>query len=224
MSLSLNETRQELRTVGNSPLVIFIVYTVGEEAEKNGYWEWLERVDSPFFNAIPGVRRYENWIVEQNLAGEKLEWDYFDFQGIDSEESLEPVWFNPDLDGFRKEWIRLWGYGSKEPSPILRHAYILRPVVKLRPGVETDHLVMTAGRGEPPSEGDGVFRVEAVLSKHFATGGQRAEGWVKPAADFNPLGFEWLSVTYEKTGGEHASTNVAATEPELTRLTARRIA
>ena len=187
------------RTVGNSPLVIFIVYTVGQDAEKNGYSDWLVKVDNPFFNAIPGVRRYENWIVTDVVAGGPLEWDYFDFQGIDSEENLEAVWFNPDLDGFRKEWIRLWGYGRPDPAPILRHAYLMRPVKPIEPGFEKTNVVITAGKGEPPAQGDGVFKVEGVLSKHFATGGARRDGWLSSARESNPLGLDWLSVSYGET-------------------------
>lgn len=214
-------TISTLRTVGNSPLVIFIVYTVGQDAEERGYSDWLVRIDNPFFNAIPCIRRYENWRVTDVQAGGPLEWDYFDFQGIDSEESLESVWFNPDLDAFRTEWIRLWGYGRPDPQPIHRHAYVMRPVVPLKPGVESGFLQMSAGTGEPPSSGDGVFRVERVLSKHFATGGARSDTWVQPASKGNPLGLDWLSLTYSEKPISQAD---MADKHGTTSLTARLIA
>lgn len=212
------------RTVGNSPLVIFIVYTVGPEAEKNGYSDWLVKVDNPFFNAIPGVRRYENWVVTDVVAGRPLEWDYFDFKGIDSEDMLESVWFNPDLDGFRKEWIRLWGYGRQDPPPILRHAYLMRPIKPIRPGLESDNVVITAGKGKPPSHGDGVFEVTGVLSKHFATGGGRGTGWLSSVRENNPLGLDWLSVSYGTTMTSALDKAGTLESQDLTRVAARLIA
>lgn len=212
------------RTVGNSPLVIFIVYTVGKDAEERGYSDWLVKVDNPFFNAIPGVRRYENWVVGEVTAGGPLQWDYFDFQGIESDDALEAVWFNPDLDDFRKEWIRLWGYGRPDPTPILRHAYVMRPIVPISEDAEKPHLVLSAGRGTPPRQADGVFQVESVLAKHFATGGGRGQGWLSPASQGNPLGLDWLALFYGDTPQEATAKVEGLRHPELVRLDARLIA
>jgi hypothetical protein len=184
------------RTLANSPTVIFIVYTVSEDAEQRGYSDWLRQVDNPFFNSIPGVRCYANWRVDRVVTGGPLAWDYFDFQGLSSNDDLESVWFNPDLDAFRREWLRLWGYGRPEPLPIHRHAYLMRPVGEAS-GLPTSHARIVAGSSSPPVDGNIVFRVEAVLSKHFVEGNEPRADWCRPANEINPLGLDWLSLSYE---------------------------
>ena len=185
------------RTVANCPLVIFIAYTVGADAEPRGYSDWLRRIDNPFFNAIPGVRCYANWRVDTVLSGEPPAWDYFDFQGLAAEDDLERVWFNADLDGFRREWLRLWGYGRPTPLPVFAHAYLMRPTAPL-PQPATGLLRLVGGTGAAPA-GVPVLRVDGVLSKHFAAGGAttgEAGAWCRPASEGNPLGLDWLALAY----------------------------
>jgi hypothetical protein len=95
------------RLLADCPAVIFIAYTVPAEAVARGYADWLVRVDNPFFNAVPGTHHYANWRVERALGGTAPVWDWFDFQGLAAEADLERVWFDPGLDGFRREWLRL---------------------------------------------------------------------------------------------------------------------
>jgi hypothetical protein len=186
------------RTLANCPAMIFIAYTVPGDAEARGYSPWLVTVDNPFFNAIPGTRHYANWRVAGMVQGAMPVWDYIDFQGLASRDDLERVWFNPDLDAFRAEWLRLWGYGARNPDPVLRHSYLTR-LVFARPGLEPGpHLTLRAGRGPVPEgvAADLVFVVEGVLKKHFGMGGGRPDDWLTPADQGNPLGFDWLAVTY----------------------------
>jgi len=186
------------------PLVIFIAYTVPPEAEENGYSDWLRRVDCPFFNDIPGTLHYANWRLTGAPEGTPLAWDYYDFQGLEREEDLQRVWFNPDLDHFRSEWLRLWGYGRGEPPPVLRHSYVMRPVVAPKPGRAKPFLGIAAGQGPVPAdlEADAVFRVEGVLRKHFAGSGERPADWHRPAAEGNPLGLDWMSLHYADSEAE----------------------
>ena len=175
------------------PAVLFIAYTPGADAEARGYTPWLRRVDNPFFNAIPGVRHYANWRIERVLSGDAPPYDYFDFQGLAAEDDLHRVWFNPDLDGFRKEWIRLWGYGASAPPPVQRNSYLMqRRHVAATPPQDVARL--TGGLGAPPPAADLVWLVTATVRKHFAvpTGG----AWMVPAAEDNPLGLDWLALTY----------------------------
>lgn len=202
------------RTLANCPSVIFIAYGVNEGAEERGYSDWLRRVDNPFFNAIPGVRHYANWRVQSVFKGAPMDWDYFDFQGLTAEEALEPVWFNPDLDGFRREWIRLWGYGRPQPLPVHAHSYVMRPVSRSG-AAETGLARIIGGKGEPVVEGDLVYRVEGVLSKHFAAGGApKDKPWLSPASEDNPLGLDWITVRYGKTE-EELRTMVAPDSAEI---------
>lgn len=185
------------RKLENCPLVIFIAYTVPARAEPEGYSDWLRRVDMPFFNAIPGTHHYANWRLRDVQKGAVPVWDYFDFQGLETEEDLERVWFNPDLDTFRKEWLRLWGYGREDAPPVLRHSYVLRPVFRADTIPSDPVLTLAAGTGPTPSLGDAdlVWRVESVLHKHFGVSG-RGGPWKTSSEDANPLGLDWLAIRH----------------------------
>lgn len=182
--------------------VIFIAYTVPADAEARGYAPWLVEVDNPFFNAVPGTLHYANWRVAGHLRGEAQPWDWFDFQGLHQAEDLERVWFNPDLDRFRAEWLRLWGYGSGEAPPVLRHAYLLRPARPAAPGRASGRLTLSGGVGPVPEglKADAVWTVEGILAKHFAGGSGQAPGWLRPPSEGNPLGLDWLAVSYGDQG------------------------
>jgi hypothetical protein len=186
------------RLLADCEAVIFIAYTVPEDAEARGYSDWLVTVDNPFFNAIPGVRHYANWRVEQVTQGAVPPWDYFDFHGIATHEDLERVWFNPDLDAFRAEWLRLWGYGRGDAPAVLRHAYLMRPVARRAETVPGPAIKLRGGMGAVPGDLDAdlVFRVDGVLKKHFAGTGPRPTDWLTSTQHDNPLGLDWLAVTY----------------------------
>ena len=193
--------------------VVFIVYTPGEGAEARGYEPWLRQIDNPFFNAIPGVHHYANWKIVEVLSGAAPSWTHFDFQGLTAPEVLHDVWFNRDLDAFRSEWIRLWGYGAGAPPPVQRNAYLMQPD---RPPIGAPQPLarLTGGRGAPPPAADLVWRVTDTLRKHFATGAAGA-AWRVPAAEDNPLGLDWLALRYgagppagEPDGGAAASLDV----------------
>lgn len=135
------------RTLANCPAMIFIAYTVPGDAEARGYPPWLVAVDNPFFKAIPGTRHHANWRVDQMRRGAMPVWDYVDFQGLASRDDLERLRFNPDLDAFRAEWLRLWGYGARPPDPVLRRSYLTRQMFA-RPGLVPGPLpTLRAGRG-----------------------------------------------------------------------------
>lgn len=186
-------TDAKARLLADCPAVIFIAYTVGDDAVARGYCPWLVKTDNPFFNAVPGVHHYANWRVDEVVKGGPLSWAWFDFQGLVSESDLERVWFNPDLDAFRKEWIRLWGYGKQEPPPVLRHAYLMRPTLQAM-GKPSATARLSGGTGVAPAGADQVFVITDVLAKHFA--GVGSARWKWPATEGNPLALDWLAVDY----------------------------
>ncbi|KMK64922.1 hypothetical protein [Puniceibacterium sp. IMCC21224] len=210
-------TADPSRALEDCPLVIFIAYTVPASAEPGGYSDWLRRVDMPFFNAIPGTRHYANWRLRDVQQGAVPVWDYFDFQGLETEADLERVWFNPDLDAFRSEWLRLWGYGRAEAPPVLRHSYLMRPVFRTDRRPKDAVLTLAGGTGAAPSlpDADLVWQVEDVLHKHFGGSGQGAS-WKTPAFDANPLALDWLAVRH--------GVNQFATAPATLRVRADLIA
>ena len=208
------------RLLADSPAVLLIVYTPGRGAEAGGYETWLRTVDNPFFNAIPGVHHYANWKIERVLHGAAPGYGWFDFQGLVDGSDLERVWFNPDLDRFRAEWIRKWGYGGGAPHPAQAYAFLMQPAGPAG-GAARDHALVTAGTGDPPPGANRCWRVMETIRKHFATG-DAGDGWRVPAAAHNPLGFDWLAVTY---GGD-AETLAAGYErgPEALAFVARLVA
>lgn len=207
------------RLLADSPAVLFIVYTPGPGAEERGYEGWLQTVDAPFFNAIPGVHHYANWKIERVLHGPAPGYTHFDFQALTEEADLERVWFNPELDHFRTEWIRLWGYGEGKPHPAQAYAFLMHPAGKAR-GAATGLARIMAGTGEPPTYADRCWTVDEAIRKHFATGPAGAE-WRVPASSHNPLGFDWVAITY---GSDPEA--LAAYDPgaETLAVVARRIA
>lgn len=182
------------RLLEDSPAVLYIVYTPGPEAEANGYEPWLVSVDNPFFNAIPGVHHYANWKIERVLTGAPLPYGFFDFQGLVAEADLERVWFSPDLDKFRTEWVRLWGYGIAKPLPIQTNAYLMRPT-RTPTGTPTRFARIIGGTGAPPDDTDLAWRVEETIRKHYSIG-PAGGPWRVPSSEDNPLGLDWLAVTY----------------------------
>ncbi|MBJ3775567.1 hypothetical protein [Acuticoccus mangrovi] len=166
-----------------SPM-IFIVYNVGDHAVDAGYEPWLRETDNPFFNAIPGIRHYANWkMTAPGIFG------WLDFMALDDHDSLESVWFNKDLDAFRTEWVRLWGYGEA-PHPMIRYSY-WTTCRRSRASLAADEGWLALGHGEAPDDIDVVWTVEGSLSKHFA-GAPRAADWLLPKAERNPLGYDWV--------------------------------
>jgi len=186
------------RLLADCEAVIFIAYTVPEDAEARGYSDWLVKVDNPFFNAIPGVRHYANWRVGMVTQGAVPLWDYFDFHGIATHDDLERVWFNADLDAFRAEWLALWGYGRGDAPAVLRHAYLMRPIMRREGLTQRPDIQLRGGVGPVPVDLDAdlVFKVDGVLKKHFAGKGPRPSDWLTPTQQGNPLGLDWLAVTY----------------------------
>lgn len=183
--------------------VVFIVYTTAADARNRGYEKWLVEVDNPFFNSIPGVHHYANWKIGGVFTGAPLPFTHFDFQGLAAPKDLERVWFNPDLDQFRREWIRLWGYGAGGSNPMLANAYLMEVVH--RSGRPPGRLALIRGGcGTALTAGDVAWQVTHVIPKHFAGDGTKVavadtEPWPVPVIEGNPLGLDWLTLEYGET-------------------------
>ena len=88
--------------------MLLITYSVRADADARGYDDWLRRVDNPFFNKAAGIAHYSNWKVAAG-TNHFAPATHFDFLGLDSLESLDQVWNDPELNRFRHEWRKLWG-------------------------------------------------------------------------------------------------------------------
>lgn len=187
------------RRLEDCAAVILIVYTVPPEALAKGYEPWLACEDNPFFNSIPGIRHYANWKIAGIERGDAPVWTHFDFLGMATGEDLPRVWFSDALDAFRKGWIAKWGYGAGERPEAFGYAYLMEPV-GLSERVPTGRAGFTWGRGRAPEAGT-LWRVTETLRKHYTLGpAAPGERWRVPAADYNPLGFDWLALGDHRAG------------------------
>lgn len=169
--------------------LILLTYRRLPSFRPGGYEDWLVREDNPFFNAIPGIRLYENWRVDGGTAVPEGV-DYFDLLYLDGPEVLEQVWFDAALTRFRRGWVARWGYGGT-PAPVNANGYLCladggRPI-----GVG-DRLVLWAGT-------QGEWSHTEVLPKHYAFPEDEAPTpWRRPAAG-SPLGARGLRLVPDGT-------------------------
>ncbi len=179
-------------------VMIFLSYTLPKEAEPRGYEKWLREVDNPFFNAIPGVKRYENWKIME-AHGSVLAFTHFDFLYLQSEADLERVWFNQDLDNFRKGWIAKWGYGDtgRMPSQVNAYGYLTR---REGPPAVTKGTWLAMSTDATIGE---AWRIAERVRKHYAIGpvpaGQpwhHLEAIPVPHLILRHLGGNWRSRTH----------------------------
>jgi hypothetical protein len=156
----------------NAPAIkdwmIFIPYRIRDGADADGYDDWLRKIDNPFFNAIPGIKCYTNWKVYGSRH--PVPFTHFDFLEIDDVEQLEKVWFNPDLNDFRTEWVRLWGRGV--PDPDNAHCFLCRSA--LHGGPAQAGLVLSQGTSAASSDA-AQWATQELLHKHYAVG--PSESW-----------------------------------------------
>lgn len=111
------------RDIDLGKTLVLLTYTLPPDARRRGYNEWLRQVDNPFFNSIVGIEHYSNWeILESDRVS--LPFSHFDLLFVDGPDSLEGVWFNQELEVFRREWMEKWGYGGNETPPANTVAYL----------------------------------------------------------------------------------------------------
>lgn len=95
-------------TKSPSELMFVLTYTPRADAAAQGYDDWLRAVDNPFFNAQPGIVRYENWKVHANKNG-VASFTYLDLMYIEGEQVVEQIWGNPAIADFAQQWTDKWG-------------------------------------------------------------------------------------------------------------------
>lgn len=140
---------------------IFLTYSHRPHFDAGDYESFLVAHDNPFFNAVAGIARYENWRLVPPYPVE-LGFDYFDLIHLDGSRSLEEVWFDEELTGFRRGWVARWGYSSSPPPVVNGQGYLLRgaAVPPLAPGGTAGLSFGDAGEMD--------WTVIATMPKHYA--------------------------------------------------------
>lgn len=87
--------------------MLLLTYTLGEHVNHDEYEQWLREVDNPFFNSVPGVKRYANWKVLDEKLG-TVQFTHYDLLEIDDLEAWEKVWGNEELQKFAQGWTQRW--------------------------------------------------------------------------------------------------------------------
>lgn len=200
--------------------MIFIPYSLPHGAEARGYVPWLREVDNPFFNAVPGIHHYANWRRIGMVSGGAPAWDWFDFKGIADDADLKAVWFDPSLDDFRRKWLDLWGYGNGLRQSFLDYSYLFELTGKTS-AQEQAEAAVSFGDGQPPAGGDLVYQRRGYLPKHFCRDAKDSDAhrdWVLDLVQPDPLGFDWISVSFSNLPASHAlwvmqASQVAAPQP-----------
>jgi len=129
-------------------VMLLITYAIRADADPRGYEDWLRRVDSPFFNAAPGITHYGNWKVTGG-TNHFAPNTHFDFVGMASPESLDRVWNDPELNRFRREWRRLWGIADASPTAGIQTCLCERTATAAMQW--SDHLALVPADGATPA-------------------------------------------------------------------------
>ncbi len=191
--------------------MVLLTYTPGPAATPALYEPWLRSEDNPTFNAIPGVADYSNWKIVAPSDG-SLPWTHFDLMQLTDPAQVEPVWFNADLDRFRKGWVARWGYGRSGPSPVNGHGHLC--VTEGPRAARRRWAVLELLDGTATGAGSERWTVVAALRKHYALGlAPAGESWRRPAAGFNPLGCAALGLAFHDSrpaGGDWAPKRLLA--------------
>lgn len=143
--------------------MILITYNVRDGAEADGYEQWLRDVDNPFFNSVPGIRHYTNWKVTAAVPDQPFR--FVDFLVVDDVTRLEDVWFHPDLNRFRTEWVGLWGLGR--PDPPNARCYLCE---RTSPGQSQAHFGLFTTPAPSQGGAHAVWRTTKLLHKHYSAG------------------------------------------------------
>jgi hypothetical protein len=95
--------------------MLLLTYTVGEHVDLDEYHQWLRDVDNPFFNSVPGIKRYANWKIEDEKIG-SVAFTHYDLMEIDDLEAWERVWSNERLQAFAQGWTERWSVHGTDPQ------------------------------------------------------------------------------------------------------------
>ena len=97
--------------------MILLTYKIGEHVNPEEYEEWLRSTDNPFFNSVPGVKRYANWKVIDEMVG-FVGFTHYDLLEIEDSSSWKKVWNNSELQKFASAWTERWSVHGAGPEHV----------------------------------------------------------------------------------------------------------
>ena len=101
---------------------VLLTYLPKQGAENDGYADWIQRYDNPFFNSVPGIVRYTNWKIVGSHGN--VPYGYFDILGLQDLASFERVWSGDEVRAFTAKWRDRWGADPGTDSDLNSHVYL----------------------------------------------------------------------------------------------------
>ncbi len=157
--------------------MILITYRIRQGAEADGYDEWLRTVDNPFFNSFKAISHYTNWKVVASASS--IQFSHVDFLVLDHVEDLEMLWFDPDLNTFRKKWGEMWGVTP--PDRVNSNCHLC---VEEEGGAgvpKKNHVLFLPAPASPVPDGASLWSVRELVRKHYVVG--LSDSWRTDALD-----------------------------------------
>lgn len=105
--------------------MLLLTYKLGKQVDHDEYENWLREVDNPFFNQVPGVVRYANWKVVNEMVG-NVDFTHYDLLQIEDLDSWEKVWGNAELQAFAQAWTERWSVHGTDPKYVGINFQVMR--------------------------------------------------------------------------------------------------
>ncbi len=148
------------RSMSDFRAALVLTYSPRDRAEEEGYADWIQRVDNPFFNGVPGIVSYTNWRIVEGMA--KVPYGYFDILGLEDLASFDSVWLSNDVRAFTAVWRDKWGAEPGTDSARNSHVYLCERVS--RGGAEWTDKVLFAPGATAAQAGNGFEEWRVVRS------------------------------------------------------------
>lgn len=150
-----------------SDTMLLLPYTPRADSEARNYSDWLKEVDNPFFNSVPGVIRYTNWMVRPQHV-QAFPFRYFDFLVVKDPAAVEKVWSNEELLTFAANWTRTWGVdpGARDMS-VNYHVYLCQRTGPALPATSR-HAILTMGVDIPGRPSETWRVIDPILGKPYS--------------------------------------------------------
>jgi len=135
-------------TYTDSEHMVLVPHTPREDALGRDYEKWLQEVDNPFFNSIPGIVHYSNWRVLAPTPA--VPFTHLDFMRVASLEAAGALAANAEVSEFGDNWNRTWGRypdAAGEEAHMNGHLYLCRRLAGRRP--RTRYLALMPASADP---------------------------------------------------------------------------
>lgn len=147
-----------------------LIYTPRRDSEERGYSKWLQEVDNPFFNEVPEISHYTNWIVTGGKSA-VFPGEYFDFMVFEDRKAYDAAWSRQDVPAFAAGWTSQWGKfpdATEENMSENYHVYLaerITPEATKTRTVDVTPLLTRPASLDVPSDTEFWEISEAVLGK-----------------------------------------------------------